>query len=319
MRRLDVYKTVKNWDELVGLETEFAISGEEWVFRGESKSRAPKTTLQRVCEEFGIRRAQIPSLETKLVQDFSRRYAIYEKACIPDYDDTIYWLSLMRHYGAPTRFLDFTYSFFIATFFALETPTEARGERGQYEPAAVWAISKSWLTELSAKLMNRIGGLRLCRGWGKRKGWAFRKVFWEQRPPQRTVFPVNPYRSHERLDLQQGLFLCPGDVSVSFEENLLELPDYQDNVRLVSIESSCRADVLRKLQKAGLNRALLFPGLDGFAKSLCTTTPLIFLDQKKLEKKRTRVPTNSRGEFLWKRYLSWFAKRSPNRGSSMKG
>src|SRR5438093_2893211 len=33
---------------------------------------------------------------------------------------TLEWLALMQHYGAPTRLLDFTYSFWIALFFAFE-------------------------------------------------------------------------------------------------------------------------------------------------------------------------------------------------------
>jgi hypothetical protein len=38
----------------------------------------------------------------------------------PDQDDWLEWIALMQHYGAPTRFLDWTYSLYVAVFFAVE-------------------------------------------------------------------------------------------------------------------------------------------------------------------------------------------------------
>ena len=321
MEKIETYKTVRNWSELIGIEDEFSTSKEEWVFRGETKRRTPKTTLQRICEEFHFGPEDVPGLEGKLIVDFIRNYPIHSPAVVvPDDDDTIFWLSLMRHYGTPTRLLDFTYSFFIATFFATEKSSESAapnlepdGSLPPQEPSAVWAVNKSWLTRHSSVLMNDIGGIELCTDWGNRKGSAFRTIFWNQNPAIKAVFPVNPYTFHERLHLQQGLFLCPGSLSLSFEGNLLSLRDYRENVRLILLESSCRIEILSKLHRAGLNRELLFPGMDGFAKSLGTTTPLSFRDQKRLSESGGRVPTDSNGKFLWKEYLERMRKSGDGR------
>lgn len=51
----------------------------------------------------------------------------------------------MHHHGAPTRLLDFTYSIYVATYFAAEN-----AERD----AAVWAIDGRWALRLAAHVLR---------------------------------------------------------------------------------------------------------------------------------------------------------------------
>src|SRR2546421_4497815 len=64
---------------------------------------------------------------------------------------------------------------------------------------------------------------------------TFRKVF--ARPKRDRiplVCPVNPFWMNQRLSIQQGVFLCPGDVSIPFMENLSAMfPAKKANRRLV--------------------------------------------------------------------------------------
>jgi len=295
MDKIEPFRTITSWQELIQLEQKFADCGEEWVFRGEAEHRPPKTTLQRACEQFGIEKQDIPQLERVLLKEFQRIYPLYSGGEVPEADDTIYWLSLMRHFGAPTRMLDFSFSMLIASFFALEAP-RATAARGGYEPAAVWAISKTWLTKHSQRQMREIGGPELLKDWQKRLGSAFEKIFWGEEP-RKIVVPVNPLRLHERLHVQQGLFLCPGDVSIGFVENLLALEGWRRGVRLFLIDDCCRPEVLWKLGQAGTSRESLFPGLQGFAESLRVAGPLLFNQYKRLEASGGRIPTDASNEF----------------------
>ena len=91
----------------------------------------------------------------------------------------------------------------------------------------------------------------------------------------KLVGSVNSFTRHERMVIQQGVFLCPGDVRTSFMENLnvvLGNCDASSNPLVIRYEitenPAVRREMLRHLMRMNISRATLFPGLDGFAESL---------------------------------------------------
>jgi hypothetical protein len=69
--------------------------------------------------------------------------------------------------------------------------------------------------------------------------------------------------------------MCPGDVTLPFEENLCFLSGWKDkkNIRKIIIPEQLRRKALDKLSDMNISRATLFPGLDGFARSLKVSMP----------------------------------------------
>lgn len=240
---------------------------EGWIYRGQSDSKEGlKTTLERACENYGLLLKDATRIEERLLREFQRKYHHYSQH-IPNSGNTLEWLSLMRHYGAPTRLLDFTYSFYVAAYFALE---EAEKD------CAVWAINVDWAAEESkAKFTKGTAAWRFLNGFiTDEKEKAFKKVFMRV-DHKKFACPQNPFRLNERLAIQKGTFMCPGDVTSSFEENLRFLPgwDKKQNFVKIIIPRRFKRDILDILDGMNISLATLFPGLDGFAKSLNVLPP----------------------------------------------
>ncbi len=271
---------IADWEDLARamdffrcLELGKQVSGkaEEWVFRGvgDAADDTPlNTTLDQVANDFGIKGEGIARIEIDQLLEFMRRYHLYAVESPPAKGDTLDWLALMRHYGAPSRLLDFTYSFLVAAYFAL-----GRKEKNPRGQPTIWAISKTWLSREVPTIVAR--GNNLAQPFKRylkyRDGNGFREVFFKGRP--QIVYPVSPFRLNQRLTIQQGLFLCPGDVTKTFDENLKSMPHHEENVMRIPIEFGARTDLLMAIYRANMNRATLFPGLDGFALSLWTRAP----------------------------------------------
>lgn len=292
LQGFEVLRRVSSWKELVDCEVNLDSISQEWIFRGHSQtSWSLDSTLERACTAHAINKDKIAEIEEDLLIDYWRYYDLHSVAPPPGDNDTLAWLSLMRHYGAPTRLTDFTRSLFIAAYFALE---DAQGE------SAIWAISKTWLTKCTHDLIGKMGDKTLLEDWGNRVGDAFDRIFFRF-PPERFVSAASPAKMHERLAIQQSIFLCPGDVSATFLDNLRAMEGCAQNVRAIVLSAGpARQEILLKLMRIGIDRSSLFPGLEGFAQSMRSKI-LVFKKLREMEGHGARLSPNIR----------WNTKRSP--------
>ena len=106
-----------------------------------------------------------------------------------------------------------------------------------------------------------------------RNNKSFDKLYRIDKPRQ-FAFLENPYLLNTRLIVQQGVFLCPGDISTTFAINLQKMNGWQNEDAILKIrcamKTAQRLDALDELYRMGINRASLYPGLDGIAKSHTT-------------------------------------------------
>jgi len=146
---------IRKWSDFQKWARRFREDGS---FRGHADaSWSLKTTLDRaVWKTYSAETSQIQSTTTKRVNIEEnekalllafQRVAHHYLARTPNHDQTMDWLAMMQHYGAPTRLLDWTRSPHVALYFALRNQKEAN--------AALWSIDLKWFEQRSLALLRQ--------------------------------------------------------------------------------------------------------------------------------------------------------------------
>jgi hypothetical protein len=116
-----------------------------WIFRGQPCDEPIKNSFERALDSYGIPVSDAPEIEERMIRDFRRKYEGIDFEIVSK--DTFYCLSLMQHYGCPSRLLDWTYSPYVAAFFAVENMSL---EKGAERNAFIFCLNHEWINR-SAK------------------------------------------------------------------------------------------------------------------------------------------------------------------------
>jgi FRG domain len=266
---------VDSWEDAVVLGK--GLAGH--VFRGQSDAkRLLSTTIERAARRYGFPGSALRNREIVLLNNFQRRAHQYVDDP-PRLDDRLEWLALMQHHGAPTRLLDFSHSFYVATFFAMESAEQ---------DAAIWALSTEFTMGHTSNLLSETQTMLDL----EEESRAVLQAHLSGHQTSTCVMLVEPHRMNARLAVQQGCFVVPGDLSKSFMENLAHclevdvtalaakrarLMRHRDADRIfdtpivkIVLPKAIHNQAVWDLDQMNVNATSLFPGLDGFARSLHT-------------------------------------------------
>lgn len=197
--------------------------------------------------------------EAWMLREFKRAAYLYRNP-LPTPADYLEWMALARHYEMPARLVDFTYTFYIASYFASSfKPNDAYG----------------FILAINLKQLKKKTEAQLPK-WGfspsKKKDWDFHNpvIFMEFAFEKKPVWvaPVAPSRRNERLLNQHGFFLCPGSIASSFEDNLRATLTPGNDLKLICLHPNFRTECIQALRQMNIDMRTLYPDLSGFAQSL---------------------------------------------------
>lgn len=258
---------ITEWEPIVAFIKRENQKCNDWIFRGlpENENRLVSTfdrCLERI-ENQGIKIKDRWRYEIFLLYEFKRRAHYYLKESgIPKPQDFLEWFSLMRHFGSPSRLLDFTYSFYIALYFAVSASITNKD-------ACVYGVNREWLNKkIYTDLVEKGEFFQSPRVFYKYAMVHPEGTYFERKP---FIIPVRPFKSNERIHMQRGLFLCPANVNMTFEENLLRFAasdELKVNIFKIPIRKAIIPNIMNSLREMNLGSETLFPGLSGYASSL---------------------------------------------------
>ena len=275
----------------------------DWIWRGQADCRWRLAT--RLARELNT----LPTLpeghlhthahfENGIIGLFKAR-ARTVQANVPEDTDLLGWLSLMQHYGAPTRLLDWTESPFVGLYFACRGENrdggaalwglnayycarQARGPSfpGPYDHLGTLTYSRS---DPDGNVVSSVPSLERSRR--DRENELLRWAIAEQ---IRWPLPVIPFDPDARMAAQRTVLTCvgyldapvdevilhadlwsasrkrpPGGLIASTEETWNPLFEPAQLVRRFRIPNDWRSELLDMLAAMNIDGGTIFPGLDG--------------------------------------------------------
>jgi hypothetical protein len=171
-------------------------------------------------------------------------------------------LSVMQHYGVPTRVMDWTESLFVALYFALEYKDENRSP-------CIWLLNPFELNKASlgrSVIFDQVDRLQknahehayeafIEKISSKQDGW----------PPELPV-ATTPIWGHVRVLSQRGFFTIQGTDSNPLDQQAKARG--LNIVRQIKIPDDAHAPLRQLLKQAGMDHYSLFPDLEGLARAL---------------------------------------------------
>jgi hypothetical protein len=252
----------------------------QWLFRGHQQaSWQLEPRIERECSL-----PQLVQTELALYDGFRSKAHLYTTQ-LPPLEDAVSWLATMQHHGIPTRLLDWSYSAYVALFFAIETNVsstgaglsrcarcaEVRKPQAKDEYAAVWALHTATLATVSRKLADHMFGFPEGASFESPehfKRMAFPPAFLDDLAG--LVVPILPRFHVSRLSSQQGCFLLNCNYGITFQDSLADMMKGVNTTWLYKIRFpiTLRPECLKRLMHFNIHPASLYPDLDGLAKFL---------------------------------------------------
>jgi len=231
-----------------------------YVYRGHSdQAWKLESTLERILQDNFSTRSE--KYEQYSLYEFQSKFHLYDKSNkVPN--TKIEWLSIMQHYGVPTRIIDFTLSPYVALYFALEnTAAKSDGHLAIYaiNYRDIIKTSLSWLKRQDGSIQLEYADLPYKT-----------EVLCEQieKHPGNTLWIIEPNFSNLRLDRQAGCFLVSGDTKMTVEE-LLKNSEYAaiENYKYI-VPVVLWDNLYTLLERLNITSRTIYGDLEGLAKSI---------------------------------------------------
>lgn len=250
------------------------------VFRGQGEDWEIKSRLARILEKLEIEEGNYKNREHNIIDEFKARIELYRDFNV-NTKDYVECCSLIQHYGGPTRLIDFTDSFFVALFFAVENIELPHD-------VIIWGFPDFILSDINRQnepLKSSFGNFRKVQH--EKMVEKANQIFNNEEEKETGLLVIRPKRKNERLSRQQGLFLMQENIKMSFMDNLNKgfSRDFEENAKEVTlsdlnelhylvfvikiiIPAHLKSPIRTGLLKMNINHETLFPGIEGFCKSL---------------------------------------------------
>lgn len=223
--------------------------GDDWLWRGQAR---PWTSIRSSLDlllDPDLPYAQRLALERRAVEHFraeASHFVSPHELALCD-SQSVAALTVMRHYGVPTRLVDWTRSPYVAAYFAaIHEPNEDGVVWGFHEEAFLAAAHAAWGAH----------GISPPKDTGP----EFDRLAFHEHSAE-WIAPVNLPVPFDRPQAQRGLFTMAGRLGLAHDRLIGAL--IPDSVRRLDIPSVIKPALIERLRRRGVHAwALRYAGAD---------------------------------------------------------
>ena len=252
------HEIINTPEELVERLNKFSNN---FVFRGHSDENWKlETSLQRLLKDKHI--SMVTKFEEFAISEFKSKFYLYNTS---DYEPktTLEWLSMMQHYGTPTRLLDFSESPFIALYFCLENSNKV-----QKQDMVIYAIDYRNINKTTLEYFRQYDSSFKYdyTDIENAKDFIFEEYVKRFNIP--LLWVTEPKRLNKRIEKQRGTFLYTNCNDKSCTE-ILETELYKDiDVFELKFAAKYWDNYFTILNKMNINGKTVYGDLDGLSKQI---------------------------------------------------
>lgn len=233
-----------------------------FIYRGHANADwALQSSLERIIGE------KWSSDEARRFEDFSlaqfqSKFHLYDHENVQP-ESKLAWLSIMQHYGVPTRLLDFTESPYVALYFALESYNPHA-----HSDFAIFALDYSEIMECS---IGHISSKDSAFNETRVSIFARQDVIFENivdRFSYDIAWIAEPKQLNARLDRQAGSFLLSGNRGLKIQHVLESNPYSKVPMYKIKISRHLYENAFALLRKMNITSKSLYGDLDGLARAI---------------------------------------------------
>ncbi len=244
--------TCSSWADLRSAVDEAAhllqITDEQLWFRGTSNAEHTLLpSLMRLTKD--LQRKDHQQVEEDIFFEFQARAAELRRLNLSDWDYLFYG----RHYGMPTRLLDWTDTLLIAVYFATE-----RWTASEASTPSIWCLNpyrlnaKTW--DEHEVILPRYLGLI------DEDYWDFSELLTASGPwSWKGPVAIYPIQINDRVRAQRGWFTIHGQDRAPLESQ------FPDQVVQLVLDKKCIPELKELLNFAGYNRYSVYPDLQNLS------------------------------------------------------
>lgn len=227
----------EEWKRILDEVYSFSEESNIW-FRGHASE---KYTL-----DSGLFRASVSDVN-EIIKIETQLFNYYKNLGYMLHEEANAWKQLysMQHHGVKTRLLDWTESFSVALYFAVE------GWKSN-DNATIWLLKPMQLNKMSRDTENVISPNKI----------NYIDIYKDTNLKSFSIFPI---KNSKRIMAQHGVFTVQGNSHLPLDKEFNHALEKNNILKKIVLPQSVRLDAEQFLKLNGVNTFSMFPDLPGLS------------------------------------------------------